>query len=377
MADSSKTEQATPRRLQKAREEGQVARSREFPAALSLGTVLAVLGWTAPNAALHWMTFYRNCIAGAGAGALDPGGPIIYWTSIEVLQLLFPILLAGMTVSLFAGFAQGGVTFAPKALSFKFDRFNPASKLGQIFSINALNNLLRSLIPFAAILWISLTGLRAQWTAVVHASSMDVSGFISLLREIAFGITWKSCLVLLAWSGVDYLFTWFKLQGDLKMTKQEIKEEYKEMEGNPAIKRRLRQIQLQLRKSRSLKEASTATVIVTNPTHFAVALRYAPEMEAPIVVAKGRDLLAQEIKQIGRDHGIAIVENKPLARALYRSVEVGDAIPGKLYQVVAELLASVFRAEAELRRRDAERRARNASGRLIGTPVAKTKDSPR
>ena len=366
----NKTEKATPRKQQKARERGQVARSRELPAVLSLVAVLAVMSWTTPAALAHWMTFYRNCLSAANTGTFDPNGPILFWASVELMRCLFPVLLAGMMVAIFVGLAQGGVTFSPKALELKFDRFNPASKLGQIFSMNAVNNLLRSLLPFSAILWIAVSTLRGQWPVLVHASGMEMAAFTGLVREMVFALTWKSCMVLLVWSGVDYLFMWTKLQNDLKMTKQEIREEYKESEGNPVIKQRVRQIQRQMRRRQSLKAAATATMIVTNPTHFAVALRYAPELGAPVVVAKGLDLLAEKIKEIGRENGIPLVENRPLARTLYKSVEVGDAIPAKLYQVVAELLAAVFRAEAELQKKDAERRSRNASGLTIGTKNA-------
>jgi flagellar biosynthetic protein FlhB len=155
------------------------------------------------------------------------------------------------------------------------------------------------------------------------------------------------------------------MESDLKMTKQEVRQESKETDGNPVIKGRIRQLQRAMRKKQSLKAAATATVIVTNPTHYAIALRYDTEMPAPIVVAKGRNLLAEKIKQLARDNGIMLVENKPLAQALYKSVEVGDSIPARLYQAVAEILALVFRAQAEVRRSEAERRSRNASGQKI------------
>jgi flagellar biosynthetic protein FlhB len=160
------------------------------------------------------------------------------------------------------------------------------------------------------------------------------------------------------------------MDSDMKMTKQEVRQESKETDGNPVIKSRIRQVQRAMRRRQSLKAAATATVIVTNPTHYAVALRYEPDMPAPTVVAKGRDLLAERIKQLARDNGIMLVENRPLAQALYKSVEVGDSIPSKLYQAVAEILATVFRAQAEVRRGEAERRSRNASGQKVEDPSA-------
>jgi flagellar biosynthetic protein FlhB len=165
-----------------------------------------------------------------------------------------------------------------------------------------------------------------------------------------------------------------KMESDMKMTKQEVRQESKETDGNPVIKSRIRQLQRAMRKKQSLKAAATATVIVTNPTHYAVALRYETDMPAPVVVAKGRNLLAEKIKQLARDNGIMLVENKPLAQALYKSVEVGDSIPAKLYQAVAEILALVFRAQAEVRRSEADRRSRNASGQKTQDPSTQKKE---
>ncbi|MFP5277603.1 MAG: flagellar biosynthesis protein FlhB [Acidobacteriota bacterium] len=367
MADSSKTEQATPKRQKKARETGQIARSRELPGVLALAAVLAVVAWGASSSLAHWVTFYRDCLDEAIDGGFESNGPLLFWSTLEVLRWLFPSLLAGMTISAFAGLAQGGVNFAPKALAPKFERFNPAEKLSQMVSPIALGNLLRSLLPFSVIFWIAVSAIRDRWFNIVQASDLELGAFMRLLGGMLFAIAWKSCLVLLAWSAVDYLLIWRKLQSDLKMTKQEVREEYKETDGNPVIKQRIRQIQRQMRKRQSLKAAATATVIVTNPTHYAVGLRYEMEMPAPVVVAKGRDLLAEKIKQIGRENGIMLVENRPLAQALFKSVEIGDSIPGRLYQAVAEILAVVFRAQAELRRQEAERRSRNASGYRLGS----------
>jgi flagellar biosynthetic protein FlhB len=175
-------------------------------------------------------------------------------------------------------------------------------------------------------------------------------------------LTWKSGLVLVAWSGVDYMLTLKKMDSDMKMTKQEVREESKETDGNPLIKSRIRRLQRAMRRNQSLKAAATATVVITNPTHYAVALRYETDMPAPIVVAKGMNLLAESIKLLARENGITMIENKPLAQALYKSVEVGDSIPAGLYHAVAQILAIVFRAQAEVRRNESDRRSRNASG---------------
>jgi flagellar biosynthetic protein FlhB len=206
---------------------------------------------------------------------------------------------------------------------------------------------------------------------MVHASSLGLRIFAAFVGSIVFALTWKAGMVMLLWSAVDYVFILVKTNSDMKMTKQEVRDEHKESDGNPATKSRIHRMRRAMRRRQSLKAAATATVVVTNPTHYAVALRYETEMPAPIVVAKGRDLLAEKIKQLARDCGIMLVENKSLAQALYKSVEVGDSIPAKLYQAVAEILALVFRAEAEVRKAEAARGSRNASGQKTenGPPV--------
>jgi flagellar biosynthetic protein FlhB len=361
MADSSKTEQATQKRKNKAREQGQVARSRELPGVAALAAVVGVTAILAPVAITHWTVLFRNSLD-AASGDIEANGPLLFWSAVEVMRWIVPVLMAGMMVSVLAGMAQGGVNFAPEALAIKFERFNPASKMGQIFSLMGLSNLLKSLLPFAAILWITMISIREHWETMTHASNLGLRPFSSFVGSMLLELTWKAGLVLLAWSMVDYLLTLRKMEGDMKMSKQEVREEYKETDGNPVIKSRIRQLQRNMRKRKSLKDAATATVVITNPTHYAVALRYEADMSAPVVVAKGLDRLAEAIKQLARDNGIMLVENRPLAQALYKSVEVGDSIPSGLYQAVAEILAMVFRAQAEVRRSENERRSRNASG---------------
>lgn len=339
-----------------------MARSRELPNVLALGGVAGMLTLMGSASISRWISFYRSSLDVAATGDLDPSGPLLFWSAVEVMRWIVPVLLAGMTLSVVSGLAQGGINFAPSALAFKFERFNPATRLGQIFSPLGLSNLLKSLLPFAAILWLTVNSIRDHWPMMAHASGLGLRVFAGFIGSMILTLTWKAGLVLLLWSAVDYVLTAMKMNSDLKMTKQEVREEHKDTEGNPAVRSRIRRLQRAMRKKLSVRAAATATVVVTNPTHYAVALRYELEMPAPVVVAKGRNLIAGKIKQLARDCGIMVVENKPLAQALYQSVEVGDSIPVKLYQAVAELLALVFRAEAELRKVAAERSSRNASG---------------
>ena len=363
MADSNKTEQATPRHRHKARERGQITRSRELSGALSLFAVAGVVVLMAREGSAHWSDFFRNALDSANTDNIEPNGPLLLWTSMEALRWVVPIMLVALVVSLASGLAQGGFIFAPEALSLKVDRFSPVGKLKQMFSPAGLSNILKSLLPFAAIAWVGYACIRSHWGEILVSSFADARIFARLLGEMLLEVCWKSGLILLAWAGVDYLLLWMKSEGDLKMSKQEIREEMKDIDGNPANKARIRRMQRQARRKQMIKATETATVVITNPTHYAVALKFETNMAAPEVVAKGLDLLALKIKEIARDRGIPVMENRPLAQALYKSVEVGDAIPSALYHAVAEIIVMVYKAQEEVKRRDAQRRASaNLSG---------------
>ena len=366
MADSNKTEPATPQRRKKAREQGQVARSRDLPNTVAMaGMAFALMGMAA-DAAPRWTHLYRMTLDTAAAEGVTANGPVLFWCTVEVLRWTVPLLGVGLVLSLAAGLAQGGLLIAPAALTPKFDRFNPASRMGQIFSLSSLSTLLKSLIPFTAILWFGVQALSRHWAEIVQSGESNSRPLAAFLGSVALAVSWKAALVLLAWSGVDYLLNRQKIEGDLRMSRQEIKQEFKESDGNPVIKNQIRKLQRAMRRKQTLKAAATATIVVTNPTHYAVALRYdAKEMAVPKVVAKGRDLLAQKIKEIARENEVMILENKPLAQALYRTVEVGDEIPSELYQAVAEILVVVYRAEAELREQQARRQSKNAAGEVV------------
>jgi flagellar biosynthetic protein FlhB len=357
MADSSKTEQATPRQRLKARERGQVTRSRELTGALSMFAVAGVVALMARQGAGQWTDFFRNTLASAQVESIETNGPLLFWTTVEGLRWVVPIQLAALAVALAVGFAQGGFVFAPEALTLKFERLSPVNRLKQLFSPTGLSTILKSLLPFAAIIWVGYACLNSHWGQILAGSNAEPRQFVSLVGGMILEVLWKSGLILLVWAGADYLLLWLKSEGDLKMSRQDIRDELKSTEGNPASKARIRKLQRQARRKLMIKATQTATVVVTNPTHYAVALKFEVSMPAPIVVAKGLDLLAAKIKEIARDRDIPIMENRALAQALYKAVDVGDEIPGALYHAVAEILVLVFKAQEEVKRREARRRA--------------------
>jgi flagellar biosynthesis protein FlhB len=349
MADSSKTEKATPQKRKKAREQGQVARSREFSNALAWSGALALVAWQVPNIARQWRGLLQNTLDLSIDQSLTPGGPLFFWVGCGVLRWVVPVVVTAWVLSVAGGLAQGGLVFAPEALELKPERMNPAGKLKQMFSLAGLSGILKSLLPFGAIVWIGISTITKHWETIVRASDLGVRPYAGFLAGVMGELVWKSGLVLVAWAGVDYLLIRQKHEGDLKMSRQDLKDEAKQTEGNPLVKVRIRRLQRSMRRRQMLRETEKASVVITNPTHFAIALRYEMAMEAPIVIAKGRDFLAQEIKEVARWHEIPILENPPLAQALYRTVEVGRPIPAALYAAVAEILAFVFRAQARAR----------------------------
>jgi flagellar biosynthetic protein FlhB len=349
VADSNKTEKPTPRRRRKARDQGQVARTRELSGILALIAAVCVFGWQASNVALEWRGFLQSTFNVSVADSLTPASPVLFWIRWETIRWILPTLSAAWIVAVLVSVGQGGLVFAPEAMVPKPERMNPASKLQQMFSISSLSGLLKTLPPFICITYLTYGVFTRHWAEVVQASNLDLRSAVQLFLSLILEIGWKSLAVLVILATVDYLITWRKHEGDLKMSKEELREEHKETEGNPAIKARIRRLQRQVQRRQMLLDTEAATVVVTNPTHFAVALKYDPQMEAPIVVAKGRDQLAQEIKDVARWSNIPIMENPPLAQALFRFVAIGQQIPAKLYAAVAEILAAVFRAQARAR----------------------------
>jgi len=354
MADGDKTEQATPRRRDKAREQGQVARSRELAGALIGFTGLLVVLWISASQLQLWRSQWSSWTGLAWQSDFNPGTPILMWTGIAALRWIIAPLGLVWVLAVASSVAQGGFVFATEALTPNLERMSPAKKLGQMFSLSGLAPVAKSLIPVSVLLYLGVYILTRDWDLLLGAGQMPPGKIGQFAYERALEICWKSTLVLLLWSGIDYLLQRQKLARDLRMSKQELRDEYKETDGNPSVKARLRRLQRQMRRRRMLKEVERATVVITNPTHFAVALQYRPEMAAPVVVAKGCNALAQRIKQVAMWHEIPIAENPPLAQALYRSVEVGQTIPAKLYAAVAEILAFLYRAQM---------RAQQAAGR--------------
>ncbi len=340
-----KTEQPTPKRLEDARKEGQVSLSMDLNTGMLLviGMCgLAVLGprLTEAMAGIIRLTLtdlmYRELTIGTTIQVLIiTMAPVGGW----VVALAVAIMLSGLGLSI----AQVGLHASAKPLVPKLARINPLSGLQRLFGMRGLMRFAFSLMKLTLILVISWMVLKADIGHMVY-----ISPDIGLrFADDAHGLWWlgmKLSLVLAAIGAADFMYQRYQHVRDLMMTKQEVKDEYKQSEGDPHVKQRIRQIQRQMAQKRMMQEVPKADVIITNPTHVAVALKYDKEkMAAPVVLAKGYDDVAQRIKAIAAEHNIPMVENIPLARALAKEAEVGKAIPVTWYQAVAEILAAVYR----------------------------------
>jgi flagellar biosynthesis protein FlhB len=346
MSGSDRTEKPTPQRRKKAREQGQVARSRDLSSTLATVTGIGVFLYQTPAEVPRWGRLFQRLVDLSIAQNLEAAGPFLYWTTAEIVRWMLPALLAAFGAAALISVAQGGFVFAPAALAIKPERLSPARKLGEMFSIAGMSGLLKSLLPFTAIVYVVISCGREHMAAILGGTMLPVYAYMKIVLGCCFEISWKSALILVVWAVIDYLLNWFRTENSLKMSKQELKQEMKDNDGNPQVKGRMRRMRRSVRRKKMLQDVEKATVVIANPTHFAVALQFDIEMNAPVVLAKGRDLLAQEIKEAAYWQGIPVVENPPLAQALYRSVEIGAAIPSKLYTAVAEVLALIYQQQA-------------------------------
>jgi len=358
-----RTEQATQNRRDKARREGDILHSRELSAAAGTLAGVIALGALGSGSLVAWRKTFASFLSLGTESCWESDRIAVTLNSLRGLMLAVftaPMLTmaAVAAAALGMGLVQtGGIHFHAGAIGFKLDRINPVANAKNLFSLRAAARLGKSLIPAALLAAFAVQRMGRQLaipvfsTARLEAIGSDVYGLLLATAWLFFG-----------WSAVDFAVEWQSRESRLKMSKQDLRDEFKETEGNPQIRSRIRGLQRQMRRVQVKNDVAKAAVVLTNPTHFAVALSFDfTSMEAPRVLAKGRNLLAEEIKAEARWAGVPIVENPPLARSLYRSVEVGTAIPAELYAAVAAILAYLYRqrVEAEMQ----ERRAREATAR--------------
>ena len=342
--DGEKTEEPTEKKRQDARKKGQVARSQELNTAfvLLIGFLILRVLWEYIYGNIAEYTVYlyghlAQSMSTEGISELFIG--IMILLAKTVMPVMFAILIVGMGINIF----QVGLVVSTEKLEPKLENLNPINGFGRIFSKRSLVELCKSIFKIIVIGFFLYMYLKDEIPYLPQFIFFDLPHSLATAADIIFTMAFQVVGVIMVMAIADYAYQTWQTTQDLMMSKQEVKDEFKQMEGDPQIKGKIKQKQRQMAMQRMMSEVPKADVIVTNPTHLAVALKYSKGMIAPVVVAKGQDRVAERIKQIARENRVIIVENKPVARALYEAVDVGGAVPAELYQAVAEIIAYVYR----------------------------------
>ncbi len=346
-----KTEPATEKKLREAREEGKVSKSKELTAAFDLIVLFLVLkifvAVTGSGFISVFEYVYKLMPDFLSMYAMDMSAEAVngFFGEIyrQMLIISWPFFLFGFAITLIISIFQVGWKVSTKPMKPKMDRFNPISGFKRIISKDSIFEFFKSVLKIGVIMYVAYTSIKDHQNDLFILYDIPLGQAIALCGEVVIDAGLKISIVYLVVGIADYAYQKFRFNEEMKMTKQEVKDEYKNTEGNPEIKGRQRQRMREASRRRMMQDVPKADVVITNPTHLAVAIKYEPELnKAPVVLAKGEDHLAQKIRELAKENRIEIVENKPLARMLYANVEVGSEIPPELYQAVAEILAMVY-----------------------------------
>lgn len=348
-----KTEPATQKKLTDARKEGKVARSKELSAAFGLIVLFLCLkvfvSYVGEKFLGMFDLIYGNMsdFVKINEGSISAAAvsSLLFQVIIQMLLTMLPFLLFGFAVALLVSILQVGWTVSAKPMKPELSKFNPINGFKRMFSKDSVFELVKSIFKVGIIIYIAYTAVRDNESKLFVLYDISLNQAVALVGKFVIDVGFKISLVYMIIGIADFAYQKFKFKDDMKMTKQEVKDEYKNTEGDPQIKGRQRRKMQEVSQKRMMQDVPKADVVITNPTHLAVAIKYDAETSpAPIVIAKGADFVAQKIKEVARDNRIEIVENKPLARMLYANVDIGAQIPPELYQAVAEVLVLVYKA---------------------------------
>ena len=343
--DQEKTEQATSKRRQDAREKGQVAKSRELASVAVLGACLVYFYFGASAIATRLMELMRTSFRKSGQMtiSIDTIQPLLTDLLFQTFSLLAPFLLVAIIAGLMINILQVGILFSSEAITPKFSKIDPFKGLQRLFSLRSLVELVKSILKMAIIGFVAYLTISGESHKLLPLVDLGVRDILGYMGEVSFKILYSTCWVLVILAVLDYGYQKWEHEKSLKMSIKEIKEENKQTEGDPLIKGRIKRLQREMARKRMMAAVPKADVVITNPTHLAVAIRYEPEtMNAPCVIAKGADFLAEKIKEIARNSGVPVVENRLVAQVLYKMTAVEQAVPENLYKAIAEILAHIY-----------------------------------
>ncbi|MCB8814123.1 flagellar biosynthesis protein FlhB [Desulfosporosinus shakirovi] len=347
---SEKKHPATPKRKQDARKKGQVFKSQEVISALMLLGLVALLKFWIPAMIIR-MEYLFPYVLGLPSEWTEGSVASLMLNLIwQGVQILAPILLTGLVIALFSNYIQVGVLFTGESMKPQISRLSPISGAKRMFGVKAYVELIKSLLKVLLIGYFLYASVRDRLYIYPALQQLSVEQGAIFLGQALMELAWNISLSFLGIAAFDYIYQRWEYEKNLRMSHEDLKQEYKQTEGNPELKGELKKRQRALAMSRMMQDLKTADVVVTNPTHFAVALRYDLKVQkAPYVVAKGQDQVALRIRELAKEYDLVIMENKPLARALYAQVEIGQGIPADLYKAVAEVLAFVYRLKKKKR----------------------------
>ena len=352
-----KTEEPTQKKLTDARNEGQVAKSKEVTSAFEMLAAFLVLRFWVEHMGIYLVGNIYDLYSQIPEYVKLYDGHVqditfrrLFMTMmLRVLQNILPFLLAGFLVAFITNLLQVKWKVTTKPLRPKFSKLNPVSGFKRFFSKDKLMELLKSLLKLTLIGYVVYNYLKKNMPPIYMLYDISLQQGLVQVGTLVINLGIRIALYYMLIAAADFVYQKYKFKNDMKMTKQEVKDEYKNQEGDPQIKGKQRQRMMEASRRRMMQQLPEADVVITNPTHFAVAIKYEPEVyDAPYVVAKGADYLAQKIKDVAKENHIEIVENKPLARMLYANVDVGSVVPPELYQAVAEVLAFVYHLQGKV-----------------------------
>ncbi len=346
-----KTEKATPKKRSKARKDGDVAKSREVASVAVLLAGLSTLYLFGPFMHSHMSYLMKRSFLLIRTPVLDL--PRLLTISEDVvlqfILIVMPMMAAVVLIAVLSNLMQVGFIFSWKKLTPKFSKISPMKGLKQLFSKQSFMELFKSLTKLAIVGGIAYWTVKGEMHQLQNLGRIEVLGIVLYILKVILKIFLRVCIVMVVLAVIDYTFQKWHFEEKLKMTKQEVKEEYKQSEGDPQVKSRIRRTQLEAARKRMMQEVPKADVVVTNPIHLALAIKYdSLVMNAPRVVAKGAELIAERIKMLARENAVPIVENKELARNLYKMVDIGGEVPSDFYQAIAEVLAYVYRLKGKV-----------------------------
>lgn len=346
-----KTEKATPKKRQDVRKKGQTAKSQDINTAVILLFVFAVLIFLGPSIIQNFlniflMTFEKYFLMDLTENSLET---IAIETFLQLLKIIAPIFLVAIIAALIANYIQVGVLFTGEPLKMKLEKLDPIKGFKRIFSLRAIVELVKSILKVSIIGVIGFVFLQNNLPEILNLITSTPANSLAAVASVAgkMGLYMGGALLFIAI--LDYMYQKYDFEKNIRMSKQDIKDEHKNIEGDPLIKSRIKQRQREIATRRMMEEVPKADVVITNPTHYAVALKYdESKADAPIVVAKGVDFIAQKIKLIAKENDVVTVENRPLARSLYAETEIGQEIPEQFFKAVAEILAYVYRVQKKV-----------------------------